>query len=43
MQPANPASAAVAKRAEFTPGQQTHGKDGTRVDWYIRDLRAATQ
>ncbi|MEU9595365.1 GNAT family N-acetyltransferase [Streptomyces sp. NPDC048109] len=43
VEPANPASAAVARRAGFTPGQQTHSKDGTRFDWYIRDLRAATQ
>ncbi|TDC15168.1 N-acetyltransferase [Streptomyces sp. 8K308] len=34
----NPASAAVAQRAGFTHSKQTHSKDGTRLDWYIRDL-----
>ncbi|MER6997738.1 GNAT family N-acetyltransferase [Streptomyces sp. NPDC000410] len=37
--PANPASAAVARRAGFTPGEQAHSNDATRFDWYIRDLR----
>ncbi|MFF2147173.1 GNAT family N-acetyltransferase [Kitasatospora sp. NPDC058190] len=41
VEPENPASAAVAQRAGFTAGQQTHSKDGTRFDWYTRDLRAA--
>ncbi|MEU9919574.1 GNAT family N-acetyltransferase [Streptomyces sp. NPDC051001] len=43
VEPENPASAAVARRAGFTPGKQPHGKDGTRFDWYIRDLRVAPQ
>lgn len=43
VEPENPASAAVARRAGFTPGEPTHGKDGTRFDWYIRDLHAAAQ
>jgi hypothetical protein len=38
VEPENPASAAVARRAGFTPSKPTHGKDGTRFDWYIRDL-----
>ncbi|MEU5822025.1 GNAT family protein [Streptomyces sp. NPDC047803] len=38
VEPENPASAAVAQRAGFTPGRPTHGKDGTRFDWYVRDL-----
>ncbi|MGP3776123.1 GNAT family N-acetyltransferase [Streptomyces sp. SDT5-1] len=41
VEPGNPASAAVAQRAGFTPGRPTHSKDGTRFDWYIRDLGAA--
>lgn len=41
--PENPASAAVARRAGFTPARQTRGKDGTRFDWYIRDLRSASR
>jgi RimJ/RimL family protein N-acetyltransferase len=41
VEPENPASAAVAQRAGFTPGRPTHSKDGTRFDWYIRDLHAA--
>ncbi|MFJ7251115.1 GNAT family N-acetyltransferase [Streptomyces sp. NPDC098085] len=43
VEPENPASAAVARRAGFTPGKQAHGKNGTRFDWYVRDLRAAPQ
>ncbi|WP_234348026.1 GNAT family N-acetyltransferase [Streptomyces specialis] len=38
VEPENPASAAVARRAGFTPGKRTHGQDGTRLDWYVRDL-----
>ncbi|WP_234376865.1 GNAT family N-acetyltransferase [Streptomyces sp. TP-A0356] len=38
VEPDNAASAAVAQRAGFTPGKRTHGEDGTRLDWYIRDL-----
>jgi RimJ/RimL family protein N-acetyltransferase len=38
VEPENRASAAVAQRAGFTPSKQTYSKDGTRLDWYIRDL-----
>ncbi|MEU6744668.1 GNAT family N-acetyltransferase [Spirillospora sp. NPDC046719] len=41
--PENPASAAVAQRAGFTPGNPTHGTHGTRFDWYILDLQAPTR
>ena len=41
VEPENPASAAVARRAGFAVGKPTQSKDGTRFDWYIRDLRAA--
>ncbi|WP_421107696.1 GNAT family N-acetyltransferase [Streptomyces sp. NEAU-S77] len=40
VEPENTASAAVARRAGFTPGRHTRGGDGTRLDWYVRDLRA---
>ncbi|WP_106437570.1 MULTISPECIES: GNAT family N-acetyltransferase [Kitasatospora] len=43
VEPENPASAAVARRAGFTPGRQAQGKDGRRFDWYTGDLRAAIQ
>ncbi|NDU71568.1 GNAT family N-acetyltransferase [Actinomadura sp. DSM 109109] len=43
VEPENPASAAVAQRAGFTPGKRTHGKDGTQFNWYIRGLHATTQ
>ncbi|SOD83766.1 GNAT family N-acetyltransferase [Streptomyces sp. Ag109_G2-15] len=43
VEPENPASAAVARRAGFTPGKQTHGKDGTRFNWYLRELHATTR
>lgn len=43
VEPGNPASAAVAQRAGFTPGEPTHSKDGTRFDWYSRDLHAAAR
>jgi RimJ/RimL family protein N-acetyltransferase len=43
VEPENPASAAVARRAGFTPSKPTHGKDGTRFDWYIRDLHTAAR
>ncbi|MFD3947981.1 GNAT family N-acetyltransferase [Streptomyces sp. NPDC058579] len=39
--PENPASAAVARRAGFTPGRQAQSNDAERFDWYIRDLRDA--
>ncbi|WP_308435231.1 GNAT family N-acetyltransferase [Streptomyces minutiscleroticus] len=38
VEPENAASSAVARRAGFTPGKHTHGADGTRLDWYMRDL-----
>lgn len=38
--PENPASAAVARRAGFTSGEQPHSNDAAGFDWYIRDLRA---
>ncbi|WP_369142254.1 GNAT family N-acetyltransferase [Streptomyces sp. R44] len=37
--PENPASAAVARRAGFSPGRQPHGNAGARFDRYIRVLR----
>ncbi|GAA4934223.1 GNAT family N-acetyltransferase [Streptomyces coeruleoprunus] len=37
--PENRASAAVARRAGFTPSKQPRSNDATRFDWYIRDLR----
>lgn len=43
VEPENSASAAVARRAGFTPGKPTHGKDGTRFDCYVRDLHAAAR
>ncbi|MFD0337975.1 hypothetical protein ACFVH0_04670 [Streptomyces sp. NPDC127117] len=43
VEPENPASAAVARRAGFTPGKQTRSKDGTRSGHYIRGLRADTR
>ncbi|MFD8079294.1 GNAT family N-acetyltransferase [Streptomyces sp. NPDC059718] len=43
VEPENAASAAVAQRAGFTPGKHTHSVDGTRLDWYIRDLHSDTQ
>lgn len=43
VEPENPASAAVARRAGFTPGEPPHDKDGTRFDWYIRNLHAAAR
>ncbi|MFF8377901.1 GNAT family N-acetyltransferase [Streptomyces sp. NPDC015661] len=36
--PENPASAAVALRAGFTPGRRAHG-DAARLDRYVGDLR----
>ncbi|MGW6565880.1 GNAT family N-acetyltransferase [Streptomyces sp. NPDC054975] len=41
VQPGNPASAAVARRAGFTFRQQTQSKGGTCFDWYVRGLKAA--
>ncbi|MFF1445616.1 GNAT family N-acetyltransferase [Streptomyces sp. NPDC058295] len=43
VEPENATAAAVAERAGFTPGKRTHGKDGTRLDWYIRRLRSETR
>ncbi|MFF5705482.1 GNAT family N-acetyltransferase [Streptomyces sp. NPDC012794] len=42
VEPENSASAAVAQRAGFAPCKSTRGTDGTRFDWYTRDLHAAT-
>ncbi|MGW2017084.1 GNAT family N-acetyltransferase [Streptomyces sp. NPDC001927] len=39
--PENPASAAVARRAGFTPGRQPRSDEAARFDWYVRDLRDA--
>ncbi|WP_439948325.1 GNAT family N-acetyltransferase [Streptomyces sp. BBFR109] len=41
VEPGNPASAAVTLRAGFAPGRQTRSEDGTRFDWYVRNLRVA--
>ncbi|WP_392870898.1 GNAT family N-acetyltransferase [Streptomyces sp. LN499] len=41
--PDNSASAAVAQRAGFAPSKQTQSQDGTRLDWYVRDLRIDPQ
>ncbi|MFB8032224.1 GNAT family N-acetyltransferase [Streptomyces sp. NPDC056004] len=41
--PENRASAAVARQAGFTLSKQTRSKDGTRLDWYLRDLRVDPQ
>ncbi|MGV9912885.1 GNAT family N-acetyltransferase [Streptomyces tendae] len=43
VEPENPASAAVAQRAGFTLDKQTHSKDGTQFNWYIRELHVTTQ
>ncbi|MFB7290229.1 GNAT family N-acetyltransferase [Actinacidiphila glaucinigra] len=43
VEPANAASAAVARRAGFRPGKHTHGEDGTRLDCYVRDLSTETR
>ncbi|WP_040589415.1 GNAT family N-acetyltransferase [Sciscionella marina] len=43
VEPENAASSAVADRAGFTLDKHQHGADGTRLDWYIRDLRTDTQ
>ncbi|MEU6922563.1 MULTISPECIES: GNAT family N-acetyltransferase [unclassified Streptomyces] len=43
VEPENSASAAVARRAGFTRGEQPHSKDGRRFDRYTRDLRVAPQ
>jgi RimJ/RimL family protein N-acetyltransferase len=39
VEPENAASAAVARRSGFIPGRRTQDEDGTRLDWYVRDLR----
>ncbi|MGW3622448.1 GNAT family N-acetyltransferase [Streptomyces sp. NPDC000880] len=36
--PENPGSAAVARRSGFTYTKQLPDADGTRFDWYIRDI-----
>lgn len=43
VEPENPASAAVAQRAGFTPCAPTRSTADTRFDWYIRDLRDAAR
>lgn len=43
VEPENPGSAAVARRAGFIPDQQIRTKDGTRYDRYTRDLRVDTR
>ncbi|MFE5614438.1 GNAT family N-acetyltransferase [Streptomyces sp. NPDC056524] len=43
VEPENAASAAVAQRAGFSPGKHMHGVDGTRLDWYVRNLCIDTQ
>jgi RimJ/RimL family protein N-acetyltransferase len=40
VEPQNPTSGAVAQRAGFSPDTQTHTKDGTLLNWYVRDLRS---
>ncbi|WP_055711222.1 GNAT family N-acetyltransferase [Streptomyces torulosus] len=42
VEPENAASAAVARRTGFIPDKHTRGEDGTRFDWYVRDLRLDT-
>ncbi|MEU6803580.1 GNAT family N-acetyltransferase [Streptomyces neyagawaensis] len=42
VEPENAASAAVARRSGFLPGKRTQDEDGTRLDWYVRDLRLDT-
>ncbi|MFD0331862.1 GNAT family N-acetyltransferase [Streptacidiphilus monticola] len=43
VEPGNPASAAVARRAGSALGRPRHGgEDGAPFDWYLRDLRNAT-
>lgn len=42
VEPDNAASVAVAQRAGFAPGKRTRSEDGTRLHWYIRDLRIGT-
>ncbi|MFE6667386.1 GNAT family N-acetyltransferase [Streptomyces sp. NPDC057697] len=39
--PGNPASAAVARRAGFIRGEQPSGTDAGRLDRYVRNLRVA--
>ncbi|MFJ4700168.1 Protein N-acetyltransferase, RimJ/RimL family [Streptomyces sp. TverLS-915] len=43
VEPERRASAAVAQRAGFTPGEPAHSSEDTRFDRYIRDLHAATR
>ncbi|MEV6523948.1 GNAT family protein [Longispora sp. NPDC051575] len=38
VEPGNPASAAVARRAGFAPGGRRRRLDGTVFDWHTRDL-----
>ncbi|GGU82767.1 hypothetical protein GCM10010275_17440 [Streptomyces litmocidini] len=43
VEPENPASAAVAQRAGFTPCEPTPSTDGTRFDRYVRKLYVAAR
>ncbi|MFJ6659898.1 GNAT family N-acetyltransferase [Streptomyces sp. NPDC091377] len=43
VEPENPASAAVAQRAGFTPSKPMPGTDATRLDWYILDLHTTAR
>ncbi|MGW4021407.1 GNAT family N-acetyltransferase [Streptomyces sp. NPDC005009] len=43
VEPENPASAAVAQRAGFTPGRQVRSKDDTQFNRYIRKLHVTTR
>lgn len=43
VEPDNPASAAVARRAGFTLTTQLHDDDGTRIDWYTHPLHPETR
>lgn len=43
VEPENPASAAVARRAGFIPCEPARSKDGTRFDRYVRDLHTAAR
>lgn len=38
VEPENPGSGAVARRAGFTPTGRTHTHDGARLDQYVRNL-----
>ncbi|MEV3872762.1 GNAT family N-acetyltransferase [Streptomyces sp. NPDC049906] len=42
VEPENTASVAVAQRAGFTSGARPLDEDGTRHDWYVRELHVDT-